>query len=223
MVNVKGGKAYKKHKKTNSDEVSQYRKKETDQFVGNITKLLGNLNANVYCEDNKTRICKIADGIRKRIRFGVGDIVLISLRDCLVSKSDLEKGIHSDRGDIIDKYPPEHYDRLLSDGANPHLFRHVDVLNSMSEKIEKGDMKAAEAIANASNANYNDFFEFSDEKEPDNEYVTKPKVDWKTDRALGITKEAAQSADDLAPQPAASGGSAAKKEEGDSDVDLDDL
>ena len=101
MPNLRGGKAYKKTK-SHEDEI-QFLKKEPDQFIGRVIRNLGDLNMSVFCEDNKTRICKVASGIKKGTRIYVDDIVLISLRDCLMSKADLDRGLRSDRGDIVGK------------------------------------------------------------------------------------------------------------------------
>ena len=222
MPNLRGGKGYKKFKKSGNDDDAVFLQIEQGQFVGNITKLLGNLNANVYCQDNKTRICKIAEGIKKKVKFHIGDVVLISLRDCLLNKTDLAAGLHSDRGDILGKFNPEQYSQLRERGVNPHLFRQTDVLNSMSEKFEKGDVKGAEAIAQSSNND--DLFDFDSESEsesetkaatePGNTYVTKPRIDWKTQRALGkqvsVTLDVSES--EIKP-----------KDDEEKDVSLDDL
>ena len=218
MPNIRGGKGYKKFKKSGEDDEVLLTVGK-DQFVGSITKLLGNLNTNVYCQDNKTRICKIAQGIKKDTKFNVGDIVLISLRDCLLSKTDLEHGKHSDRGDIIGRFNPKQYEQLREKGINPHLFRQTDVLNSMSEKFEKGDLRGAEAIAQSSNND--DLFDYDSEseKQVDNVYVTKPKVDWKTQRALGIEKDSAVAAEELS-EPVKKATEDNKEEK---DIDLDDL
>ncbi|NBO70903.1 MAG: hypothetical protein EBU66_09680 [Bacteroidetes bacterium] len=220
MPNIRGGKGYKKYKKTGEDD-NIFLTVEKDQFVGSITKLLGNLNTNVYCQDNKTRICKIAEGIKKKTKFNVGDIVLISLRDCLLSKADLEQGKHSDRGDIIGKFNPKQYDDLRAKGVNPHLFRQTDVLNSMSDKFEKGDVRGAEAIAQSSNND--DIFDYDSESkdQEENTHVTKPKVDWKTQRALGIEKEAPVSANELS-EPVKKEQEQEQEQE-EKDVELDDL
>jgi len=220
MPNLRGGKGYKKFKKSGNDDDAVFLQIEEGQFVGNITKLLGNLNANVYCQDNKTRICKIADGIKKKVKFYVGDVVLISFRDCLLSKTDLAAGLHSDRGDILGKFNPEQYSQLRESGVNPHLFRQTDILNSMSEKFEKGDVKGAEAIAQSSNND--DIFDFDSDSEsetkaatePGNTYVTKPKIDWKTQRALGKQVSAPPDVSESEIKP---------KDDEEKDVSLDDL
>jgi initiation factor 1A len=193
MPNVRGGKGYKKFKKGANEEEVQFIEKESDQFIGCVIKLLGSLNASVFCEDNKTRICKIAEGIKKKVRFYVGDIVLLSYRDDLLPKEDLEKGMHSDRGDILGKYPAEQYSQLKVAGINPHIFRHIDTITSMAKSFQNGEDKKAEAIAAA--ATNDDLFEDAEEERED--YVSKPKVEWKALRAAGV-KILAEDANDLA-------------------------
>lgn len=191
MPNLRGGKGYKKFKKGANEEEITFIEKEPDQFVGCIIKLVGCLNASVFCEDNKTRICKIAEGIKKKVRFYVGDIVLLSYRDDLISKQELLEGKHSDRGDILGKYPAEQYSQLKTAGINPHIFRHISTITSMAKSFENGEDKKAEAIAAA--ATNDDLFESAEEEE---EYVTKPKLEWKVNRAAGL-KNLAEEANQL--------------------------
>jgi initiation factor 1A len=217
MPNIRGGKGYKKFKKGNDEEEVAFIEKEPDQFVGCIMKLVGCLNASVFCQDNKTRICKIAEGIKKKIRFYVGDIVLLSYRDDLISKKELLEGKHSDRGDILGKYPAEQYSQLKAAGINPHIFRHIDTITSMAKSFENGEDKKAEAIAAA--ATNDDLFESAnEEEEEEEEHITKPKVEWKAARAAGI-KSLAEEANQLSQV------SMPKKDPADEDKELtmDDL
>lgn len=133
MPNFRGGKNYKKTKHGEPEKVI-FIDKEIDQMVGRITRLLGNLNTQVYCEDNRVRIAKIRSGIKKRVRFEVGDIVLVSLRDIEVSKAD-PKGTRADRGDIIAKYSPEQFMQLKTDGLNPNLFAQMETLDGLVKGI----------------------------------------------------------------------------------------
>lgn len=162
MPNLRGGKAYKKSKGKSKagddDEKVIFLEKEPDQLVGRITKLLGNLNMTIYCEDKEQRICKVRSGIKKKVRFGVGDIVLISLRDCEVSKADLEKGIRSDRGDIIDRYHPKQFASLKEEGINPLVFANLETIQTVTNLLQDGQEAAAEAILSKAE----DFFERSD-------------------------------------------------------------
>jgi hypothetical protein len=61
----------------------------------------------------------------------VGDTVLISFRDCEISKAEVEAGLHSDRGDIIAKYCVQQISQLKKEGVNPFVFATVDALNTM--------------------------------------------------------------------------------------------
>ena len=196
MPNVRGGKGYKKFKKGGNEEEITFIEKESDQYVGCIMRLVGSLNASVFCDDNKTRICKIAEGIKKKVRFYVGDIVLLSYRDDLISKQELQEGKHSDRGDILGKYPSEQYSQLKAAGVNPHIFRHIDTITSMAKSFENGEDKKAEAIAAA--ATNDDLFEYAneEEKEEEEEHIAKPKVEWKAIRAAGV-KSMAEEANQL--------------------------
>jgi len=147
MPNLRGGKAYKKGKgKSNEDEVV-FIDKQSDQLIGRIVRLLGNRNTSIYCEDKKVRICKISSGCKKSIRFEVGDVVLISLRDCDVSAADLAKGERGDRGDILDKYNPLQFAQLKRDGVNPNIFATIDTVAGMATKTVNGDLAGADALA----------------------------------------------------------------------------
>jgi initiation factor 1A len=150
MPNLRGGKAYKKSKgksKLGEDGDVVFIDKQSDQMVGRIVRLLGNRNTSIYCEDKKVRLCKISSGCKKSARFEVGDIVLLSLRDCDISAAELERGVRSDRGDILDKYSPLQYAQLKKEGINPHVFATIDTVIGMASKTESGDIAGAEALA----------------------------------------------------------------------------
>ena len=150
MPNLRGGKAYKKSKgksKLGEDGDVVFIDKQSDQMVGRIVRLLGNRNTSVYCEDKKVRLCKISSGCKKSARFEVGDIILLSLRDCDISAAELERGVRSDRGDILDKYSPLQYAQLKKEGINPHVFATIDTVIGIASKTESGDIAGAEALA----------------------------------------------------------------------------
>jgi len=155
MPNIRGGKAYKKLKGASNDmENVEFIEKQDDQMVGHVVRLLGNRNTSVYCEDTSVRICKISNGIKKGVKIYIGDLVLLSLRDCEVSKTDLAKGIRSTKGDILAKYSPLQYAQLKADGINPKLFAQVETLNAMVTKIGEGDLEGADALAAAEMEDY---------------------------------------------------------------------
>lgn len=182
MPNIRGGKAYKKSKGKSkcAEDMDNivFIDKQPDQLIGRLVRLLGNRNTSVYCEDNKIRICKISTGIKKRVRFEVGDIMLLSLRDCEMSKADLAKGIRADHGDIIAKYSPHQYTQLKEAGINSHIFAHIDTMTAMAEKVMTGDLKAAEALAAAET---DDIFEAVGESSSEDEKVGQDR--WKGQRA----------------------------------------
>jgi initiation factor 1A len=169
MPNIRGGKSYKKSKgKTKFDDDDQvaYLEIAKDQMVGRILRLLGNLNATIYCQDNKQRICKICRSIKKSVRFEVGDVVLISLRDCEVSTAELEKGVRGSKGDILDKFHPKQFKELKDTGVNLAIFLTLDSVNEMAVRVEKGDLEGALALAETAQE---DIFDRTDAKAEESE------------------------------------------------------
>lgn len=169
MPNIRGGKSYKKSKgktKFGEDEEVAYLEIAKDQMVGRILRLLGNLNATVYCQDNKQRLCKICRSIKKSVRFDVGDVVLISLRDCEVSQAELDKGVRGSRGDILDRFHPKQFKELKEDGINSAIFLTLDSVNEMAQKVEKGDLAGALAVAETAQE---DIFDRSGQKDDESE------------------------------------------------------
>lgn len=169
MPNIRGGKSYKKSKgktKFDDDDKVAYLEIAKDQMVGRVLRLLGNLNATVYCQDNKQRICKICRSIKKSVRFEVGDVVLISLRDCEVSTAELEKGVRGSKGDILDKFHPKQFKELKDDGVNSAIFLTLDSVNEMANRVEKGDLEGALAVAETAQE---DIFDRTDAKAEESE------------------------------------------------------
>jgi len=197
MPNIRGGKGYKKSKgkSKGEDDLENvvFIDKQADQMIGRLVRLLGNRNTSVYCEDNKMRICRISTGIKKKVRFEVGDIMLLSLRDCDISKTDLAKGIRSDHGDILAKYSPHQYTQLKNDGVNPNIFAHIDTMNAMAEKVMSGDLKAAEALAEADT---DDIFEAVGASSSSEDEARKGQDRWKGERANAILAKATAAVDD---------------------------
>jgi len=169
MPNLRGGKAYKKGKgkTTDDNENDVFIDKQPDQMIGRLVRLLGNRNTSVYCEDKVTRQCRISTGCKKSTRFDVGDVVLLSLRDCDVSAAELAKGTRGDRGDILAKYNPLQFTKLKKEGINSQIFGAIDTVNAMaSAAAAGGKVEDIDAIANEA---MEDFFET--EKLPTNELV----------------------------------------------------
>jgi len=171
MPNLRGGKAYKKGKgkAVDDDEKDVFIDKQADQMIGRLVRLLGNRNTSVYCEDKLTRLCRISTGCKKSARFDVGDVVLLSIRDCDVSAAELAKGVRGDRGDILAKYNPLQFTQLKKDGVNSQIFSAIDTVNAMAAAAAAGGKEEdIDAIADANEA-MDDFFET--EKSPTDELV----------------------------------------------------
>lgn len=120
MPNKKGGKNYKKSKHT-EDAPILYERLD-DQMYGCVIKILGGCNLLVYCNDGRDRICHIRGNMRKKVWMGVGDIVLISLREEKVEPGEIGKG------DICARYDPSVLSKLKQKdpSINPKLFMKVE-------------------------------------------------------------------------------------------------
>lgn len=127
MPNQKGGKNYKKSKHTSAMK-PVFIERQPDQMYARIVKNLGNRNLLVYCNDNKVRLAHIRGSMRKRIWLGVGDIVLMSLRD--FEKSTAESGKAYEKGDIVAKYNEELLGRLRKEpDVNKKLFQQLETMD----------------------------------------------------------------------------------------------
>lgn len=70
--------------------------KEDGQEYAQVLRMLGNGRLEAYCFDGIKRLCHIRGKMRKKVWVGVGDIVLIGLRDFQDGKAD-----------VIMKYNPD--------------------------------------------------------------------------------------------------------------------
>ena len=55
--------------------------KEDGQEYAQVTRMLGNGRLEAFCFDGVNRLCHIRGKLRKRVWIGVGDIVLLGLRE----------------------------------------------------------------------------------------------------------------------------------------------
>jgi initiation factor 1A len=202
MPNIRGGKGYKSGKgktKLGESEEVEFIEVQPDQMVGRLVRLLGDLNAMIYCQDNKQRICKICRSVKKSVRFEVGDIVLVSLRDCEVPKADLAKGVRGDRGDILDKFHSYQFSELkkmiihtvpcqVAAAALPpsftrapcncspidsRIFGNIETVSEISKLVGEGKEKEAEKVAAAAAAaEQDDLFDRDAEGEGDEDTDT---------------------------------------------------
>lgn len=127
MPNQQGGKNYKKSKHSDGSAGPRLEEAGDDELYGRVIRNLGNLNMNVYCNDNVIRICKVRGSMRKRIWINVGDLVIISLRN--FENEGLKKDMTEaerraiDRGDIVHKVDPSLHSKAKKlDSINPKLF-----------------------------------------------------------------------------------------------------
>lgn len=131
MPNQQGGKNYKKSKHSTGSVGPRLEEAGEDEFYGRVIKNLGNLNMNVYCNDNIVRICKVRGSMRKRVWINVGDLVIVSLRN--FENEDEKKFMtpeekrQIDRGDIVHKIDASLMSKAKKlDGMNPKLFMSLE-------------------------------------------------------------------------------------------------
>jgi initiation factor 1A len=96
--NLRGGKAFKKGKKSGNPEEGEGRAKfdglEDDQQYARVLRALGDRRMLCFCNDGVDRICKIRGKLCRgpgRQRIEVGDIVVLSFRDFEDDDSDVDE------------------------------------------------------------------------------------------------------------------------------------
>ncbi len=131
MPNQQGGKNYKKAKHGGGDTMIRLEEAGDDELYGRVIKILGNLNMNVYCNDNKIRICKVRGSMRKRVWINIGDLVIISLRN-LEAETEKKGMTEADRklierGDIVHKIDASLHSKAKKlAGINQKLFMTLE-------------------------------------------------------------------------------------------------
>lgn len=103
---------------------------DNGQMFGRVTKLLGNYRIMVYCNDDQDRMCLIRGSLRKKVWIAVGDIVLISLRECVSS---------DEKADVCDRLDPKMVYKLkkVDPTINPKLFMDHESKNMKGESIHE--------------------------------------------------------------------------------------
>jgi len=104
----KGGKNRRRGKNENDQLKRELDLKEEGQEYAQVTKILGNGRVRCMCFDGKERLCNIRGKMRKKVWIGVGDIVLLGLRD-----------FQDEKADVIQKYKPDEARRLKAQGHIP--------------------------------------------------------------------------------------------------------
>ena len=105
--------------------------------------MLGNGRLEAFCFDGVSRLCHIRGKLRKRVWMGVGDIVLLGLRD-----------FQDQKADIILKYDGDEARQLKSYGELPDTVQ-----------INAG----AEAMDGAEFGDSDDNFDFADNASDDDD------------------------------------------------------
>ncbi len=80
MPNMTGGKGYKRGKHSNKEEKMIEWDEGSGEMLGRVIGILGSRRFTVYCNDNKTRTCRLAGSIPKSDWVSIGAIVLVSIR-----------------------------------------------------------------------------------------------------------------------------------------------
>jgi translation initiation factor 1A len=179
MPNQQGGKNYKKSKHSTGDTTVKVQEADADQMYGRVIKILGNLNMNVYCNDNYTRICKVCGAMRKRVWVNVGDLVIVSLRDLDFNPEEVKKSEKTKdmRGDIIYKYEPNMIGKAKKlSGINPKLFMQIEgidgrILGELGKRLNEEGEPDQEGIIFDEDAPQEGAPDATDEEESDEEKV----------------------------------------------------
>jgi initiation factor 1A len=156
--NKKGGKGYKKRKHQDEGAIPAWNR-DDGQSWARVIKTLGNCRFQVYCEDNKCRIGKLAGSVTKSQWAEEGSYVLVSLRG-------LSSGIaHSneDVADILAVLPQGLAGKLKKEeGIRQNIFVNVDSKNlaEIQRKVDDGEDLTAEQ---------DDLFEDGDSESEDEE------------------------------------------------------
>lgn len=126
MPNKKGGKKFKKGKKDSFQEKQLILKdpKEGQEYA-KITKVNGSGRYQLFCFDGKDRLGICAGNIKRKTRFGLNDIILVSLWDFQDNKCS-----------IIHKYEPEESRKLRDQGEFPENIKLEEENTFMCAEID---------------------------------------------------------------------------------------
>jgi len=206
MPNMKGGKKYKAGKGGNEVVELLDILWDEGQMPGRVIKVLGDRNMMVYCNDNLERVCHIRGGLRKKnCLIEVGDVVLLSIRSEGMRASE---GVSQLKGDILDKFARETHRVLKKDDKiNARLFVNVEQMDA-KQRADKEDMGEEDLggfiIEHGSDTEEEE--EDDDGKTPEERKAARAK---KQENANKKRQDQIKSKE------------AAKKGDGDSDIDID--
>ena len=139
-ANTKGGKGYRKGKNTTAENVKMLEwDADKGQMIGRTLKKLGDRRFNVFCNDNKNRICKLAGSIRKNQWVDEGALVLIGIRELGTSTTERTTEI----GDILALVDPGIYGALKKqEGMNKLLFTNLEADDAATIKRKVDAVKS---------------------------------------------------------------------------------
>jgi len=165
-ANTKGGKGYRKGKNTTAENVKMIEwDADKGQMIGRTLKKLGDRRFNVFCNDNKNRICKLAGSIRKNQWVDEGALVLIGIRE--LGTSTTERG--AEIGDILALIDPGIYGALKKqEGMNKLLFTNLEADDAATIK------RKVDAVKSGMD-DEDDIFDRGSEEEEDNKADTSEK------------------------------------------------
>jgi translation initiation factor 1A len=124
--NAKGGKGYKKKKKQGNTDEPIFIDRQMGQMPARAIRLLGNRNVLCYSNDNVLRMCHICGKMKGRVFVQPGDVVLITLRDFMMSANEKQlKEVKT--GDIVAKYDSRQFSALKKEeGVNQKIFMKLE-------------------------------------------------------------------------------------------------
>ena len=99
----KGGKN-RRRGKNEGDTKRELEYKEDGQEYAQVMRMLGNGRLDASCFDGTKRICHIRGKMRKKVWVGVGDIILVGLRDYQDGKCDVILKYTADEARLLKAY-----------------------------------------------------------------------------------------------------------------------
>jgi initiation factor 1A len=127
MPNLHGGKGYKRGKHGSTEEKMIEWNEAEGEMLGRVIGVLGSRRFNVYCNDNKTRICRLCGSMNKSDWINKGSIVLIAVRGLSTSTTG---NSGKDIGDVTHVFDTFFYKDLKGMPKTNHvLFTQVEEKN----------------------------------------------------------------------------------------------
>ena len=131
MPNQKGGKKFKRGGKKNNHIETKliYKDVKEDQEYAKITKVNGSGRYKLICFDGNERLGITAGSIKKKFRFTLGDIVLVSLwnfqddKCSIIHRYEIDEALKlKNEGEFPDSIILEEENEFRYDDYNPFIF-----------------------------------------------------------------------------------------------------